>query len=359
MKKVLTTLLVCILAVFSFAAGGEETLKIALLVNSYLGDMSFFDSAYNGMKQIEKDFGITTYIVETGNDVTKWQPALIDLSEGDWDIIVVGTSQIVEILEEVAPNYSNKKYILFDDSVNYQNGKYSNVYSILYKQNEVSFLAGALAALVTNSDLSHANSSNIIGFVGGMDIPIINDFLVGYIEGAQYIDPNIKVAISYVGNFYDAAKGKELALSQFNMGADVVFNVAGGAGLGTLDAAKEKNRYAIGVDSDQAMLFKDSDPEKANLILTSALKRVDMSIYRAIDLALKGKLKWGEAEALGLKEGAVGLAKNEFYEKLVPEDIKNKIENIEKEIIEGNIEVKSALTMDTNEINQMRNKVKP
>ncbi|KUK15812.1 MAG: Putative ABC-type transport system, periplasmic component/surface lipoprotein [Petrotoga mobilis] len=359
MKKVLATLLVGILAVFSFAAGGEDVLKVALLINAYLGDMSFFDSANNGMELIKKEFGAITHVIETGNDMTKWQPALEDLSMGEWDVIVVLSPAMVEILEEVAPRYPDKKYILCDASVNYESGKYSNVYSMQYKQNEASFLGGVLAALVTNSDLPLANSSNIIGFLGGTDTPVINDFLVGYVEGAQYIDPNIKVAISYVGNFYDAAKGKELTLSQFNLGSDIVFNVAGGAGLGALEAAKEAKRYAMGVDADQAMLFKDSDPEKANLILTSVLKRVDMSLYRAIDLLLKGELKWGEAEALGLKEGAVGLAKNEFYEKLVPEDIKNKIENIEKEIIEGNIEVKSALTMDTHEINQMRNKVKP
>lgn len=359
MKKVLVTLLVGILAVFSFAKGGENTLKVVFLVNGNLGDMSYFDSAYNGMKLIEEEFGVTTRVVEAGPDFTKWQPALEDLSEGDWDIIVAGSPSILEVVEEVVPNYPEQKYILFDVPLNMETGEYPNVYSMQYKPNESSFLAGALAALVTNSDLPHASSSNIIGYIGGMDIPIINNFLVGYVQGAQYIDPNIKVAISYVGNFTDAAKGKELALTQYNLGADVIFSAAGGAGIGTLEAAKERSRYAIGVDSDQAMLFKDSDPKIANLILTSVLKRVDMSIYRAIDLLIKGELKWGEEEALGLKEGAVGLAKNEFYEKLVPEDIKNKIENIEKEIIEGNIEVKSALTMDINEINQMRNKVKP
>ena len=289
----------------------------------------------------------------------KWQPTLIDISEEDWDVIIVGTWQMKEVLEAVAPDYPGNKYILFDSSVDYEGDKYSNIYSILYKQNEGSFLAGALAARITTSDLPKAdNSKKIIGFLGGMDVPVINDFLVGYIEGAQYIEPDIKVATSYVGDFFNAAKGKEMVLAQYNLGSDIVFNVAGQAGLGALDAAKEKDRYAIGVDSDQAMLFKDSDPDKANLILTSVLKRVDMSLYRAIDLELKGELKWGEAEELGLKEESIGFAKNEFYEKLVPEDIRKEIDDLEKDIIDGKIEVTSAIGMDTDELNKIRNKRK-
>lgn len=147
------------------------------------------------------------------------------------------------------------------------------MYNMSYSTNEVSFLAGAAAALATQSDMPNANKENIIGFVGGMDIPGINAFLVGYIQGAQYVDPEVKVAVSYAGDFVNPAKGKELSLIQYNSGVDIIFNVAGGTGLGIFDAAKEKTKYAIGVDSDQAMLLKDTDNDKANLIVTSAIKR--------------------------------------------------------------------------------------
>jgi len=233
------------------------------------------------------------------------------------------------------------------------------LYSILYKQNEVSFLAGVVAARITDSDMPLANPQKIIGFLGGMDTPVINDFLVGYIQGAKYIDPDIKVAISYIGDFSNAAKGKEMALAQYDLGADIGFNVAGQAGLGQLDAAKDKNKYALGVDSDQAMIFKDSDPAKANLIVTSALKRVDNSLLRAVKMYKEGTLQFGQAEELGLTQEAVGLADNEFYEKLVPEDVRKEVEELAGKIANGEIKVDTAMGMDTNKLNELRNSVKP
>lgn len=339
----------------------EKPLKIVLLINGTLGDKSFFDSANHGMELIKQEYGdkVITKVIEMSYDNSKWEPTLQDVSEQDWDIIIVGTWQIAEYLEKIAPQYSEKKYIIFDTSVDYAKGDLSNVYSILYKQNEGSFLAGALAAKIANSNMPLVTGKKLIGFLGGMDIPVINDFLVGYIQGAKYVDKDIKVAISYIGDFSDSAKGKELALAQYQQGVAIGFNVAGQAGLGQLDAAKEMNRYVIGVDSDQAMLFAESDPAKANLIVTSMLKRVDNSLVRAIKLYKEGTLKFGQAEALGLKEDAVGLADNEYYRKLVPEEIRQYIEELKLKIINGEIKVDSALGMDTNKLNEIRNSVKP
>ncbi|MEW9094515.1 MAG: BMP family ABC transporter substrate-binding protein [Clostridiaceae bacterium] len=336
----------------------EKPLKIALLLNGNLGDKSFFDSANEGMKQIKEKFNAETKVVEIGPDQTKWEPTLADVSEEDWDIIIVGTWQMQEYLQKIAPQYPEKKYILFDSSVDYSKGDFKNVYSINYNQNEGSFLAGALAAKITSSNMELANKEKLIGFVGGADIPVINDFLVGYIRGAQYVDPEIKVAISYVGDFFNSAKAKEMALAQFNQKVDVLFPVASQAGLGALDAAKIEKKYAIGVDSDQAMLFKD-DAEKANLIMSSVLKRVDNSLVRAIELHTQGKLPWGTAEALGIKEDAIGLAANEYYNKNVPEDMRKFIEDLSKKIVDGEIKVDSAIGMDTKDLNEIRNAVKP
>lgn len=338
-------------------AGKDKPLKIVLVLNGNLGDKSFFDSANEGLKQIKEKFKAETKVIEVGSDQTKWEPTLADVSEEDWDIIICGTWQMQEHLEKIAPQHPEKKYILFDAAVNYDKGDFKNVYSINYKQNEGSFLAGALAAKITNSNMPQANKDKVIGFVGGMDIPVINDFLVGYIKGAQYVDKDIKVAISYIGDFFNSAKGKEMALAQFNQKADVVFPVASQAGLGALDAAKLQKKYAIGVDSDQAMLFKD-DAVKSNLIMSSVLKRVDNSLVRAIELETQGKLPWGKAEALGLKEEAVGLATNEFYNKNVPEDMRKFVEETSKKIISGEIKVDSALGMDTKVLNEIRNSVK-
>ncbi|WP_125154611.1 BMP family ABC transporter substrate-binding protein [Clostridium rectalis] len=370
MKKFLTLVLSCVMLLSLTLTGcgskesaegnaSDKELKVVLVLNGNLGDKSFFDSSSEGMKLIEKELGAKTKVIELGYDDTKWEPALADVSEEDWDIIVCGTWQMKEPLEKVAAQHKDKKYIFFDSSVDYDKGDFSNVYSILYKQNEGSFLAGALAAKITSSNLPLANKEKVIGFVGGAENQVVNDFLVGYINGAKYVDPEIKVATSYIGDFKNSAKGKELALAQYNQKADVIFPVASQAGLGALDAAKIQNKYAIGVDSDQAMLFKSSDSAKAQLIATSVLKRVDNSLVRAIKLEKEGALKWGKAEELGIKEEAIGIAENEYYEKLIPEDMKKVIKDLSKKIVSGEIKVDSAFGMETSKLSQLRNSVKP
>lgn len=367
MKKTLAVLLAA-LVILSACARKEEpkpaaaapTLKVVLLLNGTLGDKSFFDSAANGMSMIKAKFGdaVETRTIEMGYDQSKWEPTLLDISEGSWDIIVLGTWQMTEALQKVAKDHPAKHYVIFDTEVDYSLGL-TNVYSILYSQNEASFLAGALATSVTTSNMPLANKQKIIGFLGGMDIPVINDFLVGYIQGAQHIDPAVKVAISYIGSFDDSAKGKEMALAQYAQGADIGYNVAGQAGLGQLDAAKDAKRYAIGVDSDQAAIFLTSDPVKAKLITTSVLKRVDNSILRAIEMHMKGTAPYGKAETLGFAEECVGLAKNDVYSEIVPSDIRTKLDDIEKKIMSKEIKVNSAFGMSTEDLNKLRNAVKP
>ncbi len=342
------------------AEPSDDQLDIVLLINGTLGDRSFFDSAHNGMQLIEQEFGANVRTIEMSYDQTSWEPTLWDVSEQDWDIIILGTWQMQEYLEEIAPEFPDNRYIIFDTSVDYSLGGLDHVYSIQYKQNEGSFLAGVLAASVTTSDMELAdNSQKLIGFLGGMDIPVINDFLVGYIEGALYVDEDVKVYVSYIGDFSDSPRGKEMALAQYNDGVDIGFNVAGQAGLGQIDAAEEVNRYAIGVDSDQAMLFAENDPDKAALVLTSMLKRVDNSLLRAVELHLEGTLPYGEAEALGIQEEAVGLANNDFYQENVDQELRDYIKEIEEMIDAGEITVRSALGMSTEELDELRDSVSP
>ena len=365
MKKILAVLFAALIILSSCAkkeapAPEAPKLKVVLLLNGTLGDKSFFDSAANGMSLIQSEMGaaVETKTIEMGYDQSKWEPTLLDVSEGPWDIVVLGTWQMTEALQKVAKDHPTKKYVIFDTAVDYSLGL-ANVYSILYSQNEASFLAGALATYVTTSSMPLANKQKVIGFLGGMDIPVINDFLVGYIEGAKYVDPAVKVAISYIGSFDDSAKGKEMALAQYSQGADIGYNVAGQAGLGQLDAAKDAKRYAIGVDSDQAAIFLTSDPEKAKLITTSVLKRVDNSILRAVQMHVKGTAPYGKAETLGFAENCVGLAKNDIYSQVVPADMRSKLEEIEKKIIAKEIKVGTAFSMTTEDLNKIRNAVKP
>ncbi|MEG2338223.1 MAG: BMP family ABC transporter substrate-binding protein [Clostridium sp.] len=340
------------------ASDGDKKLKIVFYANGPKGDKSFFDSADAGLKEITKKFGAETKFIEGGVDASKWVPALEDLSEQDWDIIIVGTWQLKEPLEKVAKENPDKKYIIFDAEVDYAKLGLENVYSITYKQNEGSFLAGALAAKVATSSMPNTNDQKVLGFVGGMDSPVINDFLVGYIQGAKHAVSDIRVLSAYVGDFVNIAKGKELALSQFNQKADVVFSVASTAGLGSIEAAKDSKKYVIGVDSDQSLMFAGNDEGKANAILNSVLKRVDNSLVRAIDLELQGKLPWGKGESLGIKEGAIGICDNEYYTKNVPEDIRKYVAELEAKVSSGEIKVESAMGMDTKKLNDIKNSVK-
>lgn len=368
MKKFISILISVLMCMMVFAgcaksnsaASGQsgnsskKTLKVALLIPGNLGDKSFFDAANKGLTRIKSELGAETKVVEMGTDQTKWEPTLKDFSDGDWDIIISGNAAS-DILNSVAKQYPDKKYINFDSAVTTAS---SNVYSVSYKTNQVSYLAGVLAGMVTKSDMSLANKDNVIGFLGGMDIPGINDFLVAYIQGAQYVDPDVKVITSYAGSFTDPAKGKEISEAQYDSKADICFNVAGGTGLGLIDAAAEKNKYAIGVDSDQAMIYKSTDPNKASHILSSAVKNIDQVLVDAVKKYQAGTLTYGTVESLGLKENAVGLAKNEYYNAL-PQSIKDKIDEAASKISSGEIQVKSGFAMTTEQVKQYRDSVKP
>lgn len=334
-------------------ADGEtaETKRIALLLSGNLGDMSFLDSANNGTSEIAATYGAEVKVIEMGSDATKYETNVLDASDEGYDIIIGSGWQLQEPFQNVAQDYPDIKYIIFDAAVDYTAGDYSNVYSISYKSNEAAYLAGIMAA--------NMSETGILGFLGGADGAVINDFMIGYIEGAKSVNPDIKVICGYVDDYSDSPKCKEMALAQYNQGADFIFTAAGASGIGTLEAAKETGKYAIGVDSDQAMLYKDSDPEQAELIPASVMKNVDATLVRAYEKLLDGTLPWGEEESLGLSDGAVGLSDNEFYQKLVPDDVKKQIEEASDAIAKGDITVKTAYGLTTEEVREIINSVAP
>lgn len=339
--------------------GGSEQgdrLKVVLLIPGTLGDKSFFDAANHGLEMVKTELDAETKVIEMGTDKTKWEPTFNDIAAEDWNIVISGGSEITEMFNATAELYPDKTFINYDTDIE---DAPANVYNMSYSTNQVSFLAGAVAALATKSDMPQANEDNVIGFLGGMDIPGINAFLVGYIQGAKYVDPDIKVAVSYAGDFVNPAKGKELSLIQYNSGVDVIFNVAGGTGLGIFDAAKEKSKYAIGVDSDQAALLKDTDSEKANLIITSAIKKIDTAILEAVTKAKEGTLETGKREVLGFVENGVGIAENDIYKEVFPAELQAQVEDIKKRLMNNEITVANAMGMETSEIEEIRNSVKP
>ena len=328
------------------AASGEKV-KVTLLVTGSFGDKAFNDSAQAGLKKIESEMGdqVEVEMIEMGSDKTKFEGSMLDAAESDADIIITGLWDMKEITEQVAQEFPEKKFIIFDTDVDYTLGDLSNVYSMSYKQNEGAFLAGVLAASVTSSDMEFANEDAVIGFVGAKDTAaVINDSAVGYIEGAQFVNPDIKVLVSYVGSYVDSATAKELALTQYSSGADCVFVAAGPASVGVIEAGAESQKYVIGVDSDQALAYEGKD--EANYIISSAIKGVGDSLFSSIERAQAGELPYGEHETLGLAEGAVGLADNEIYNTVVPEDVRTAVDGAKEKLLAGEVTVDTAYGMD-------------
>ncbi len=376
MKKVIALLLALMLMLGLVACGGgEETTepeggeggestaepyKAALLLNGTLGDKSFYDSANEGLTRLRDELGadVFDFKVEqmggTTADEPKWEPTLLDYCDsGEYDVIIMGTWQMAAPLAKAAAEYPDQKFMFFDEAFDFAgNGNPSNIYNILYKQNEDSYLVGAAAAMMTTDEtLEKVNPDDaVIGFLGGMDNAVINDFLLGYIQGAKDTNPDIKIAIGWVGDFVNSATGKDIAMAQYQNGVDVGYNVAGNAGLGQIEAAKEMDKYAFGVDSDQAALL----PDFADWIPTSALKNVGNSLYAAIKEDMAGTLAYGTTVTYGFAEGGVALVKDAHYEEMVPENIRTTLEELEQKIVNGEITVMTSSNMTTEEIDEIK-----
>ena len=323
--------------------------KVALLIAGTLGDKSFWDSANEGLSQLKNELGDGfDYKVEQmgggAADQANYEPTILDYCDsGEYDVIITGSSTLMDALISAVEQFPNQKFIMFDEGFDFAaNGDPDNVYNILFKQNEVSYLVGAEAALMSQT--------GAICFLGGMSGKTINDFLVGYIQGAKDARPDVKVAVSMVGNYEDSAKGKDLSLAMFNAGADCGFNVAGSAGMGLLEAAKETGKLAFGVDSDQAALL----PDYADNIPTSALKNVGAALRIALKQDMEGTLAYGTQAYFGFAEGGVNLVKDAHYEQMVPEEIRAAIDDMEAKISAGEIEVYSSSTMSTDEIETLK-----
>jgi len=355
MKKmilVLSILLACAL-VLPVAAAGPDKASVFLLISGSLGDKGFNDSARAGLEMIKTKFGdrVTTKYTELGSDAAKYAPALEDAGAEGYSVVLC-SNNFNSAVQEVAARYPKTLYIMYDG---WTKEAIPNVYSIQYKNSEAGYLAGALAGLITTTKGDpRLNNSNVIGFIGGRDITSINDFFVGYIAGAQKVDPSVKIIYNYVNSFTDTAKAKDQALIQINTyKADVVYHAAGRAGLGLFDAAVETGKYAIGVDTDQASLF-GSEPAKAALILTSTMKRVDLTLFQAVSRFMNGEKLGGGQVYIGAAEGAIAYAP---FNKAVPASVQKSLEKVQAEIKAGSVKIPSAFTMSAEEINKMRDAV--
>ena len=279
-------------------------------------DKSFNEAAYNGMERWKKETGKNYLEFEVTNEAQREQAVRRMAERGASPIIAMSFSQATAI-EKVAKDFPKLTFAIIDDVV-----KLPNVQSVVFKEQEGSFLVGMMAAL--------ASKSGKVGFVGGMDIPLIRKFQCGYEQGAKYANPKAETFANMTGTtgaaWNDPARGGELAKSQFSKGADVVFAAAGGTGMGVYQAAKDGGKLAIGVDSNQNHI-------QPGTMLTSMLKRVDVAVYEVSKKHTPG------VTVLGLKEDGVGYALDKNNEKLVTADMKKKVDAARADIIAGKIKV--------------------
>lgn len=231
---------------------------------------------------------------------------------------------------------------------------------ITYEGNQAAYLCGVLSAKMFETGNEKIDpSQKKLGFIGSMDTAVINDFLIGYIEGVKSVDPEIKIMTSYIGSYEDVSKCMEMTTQLYNQGAQIVYAPTSQSILGSVSAAQKADKYLITCDQDMYTELKDSEPELAPYILSSSLKNIGASLVAAVEGWKDGSMSFEEDYVLGLESGSVGLAKNENYESIVPEDVKALIDETEQKIINGDIKVSTAFGMTTEEIAALRDEMKP
>lgn len=308
--------------------------KTIVYVVGNLGDKSFNDSGEVGMNTLREN-GWDAKTIEVGDPskADKWEDMILDVMDEGYHY-VVASSTYTDICLKLAEEYPDHEFVIFDDSKD-ESEIPENVAFIFYAQNEGSYMVGQMAAGMSESGVVAVNV--------GMDNPVIEDFVTGFVNGAQDYDPDVKVIKAAVGSWTDPAKMKELCLSQArDLNADVFYQVAGGSGTGLFEACKELGTWAIGVDSDQYEYYKNSEnPELADVILTSMLKQVGDSFVTLFGDIEAGEDVWGKVNTLGLKDNSVGYVDNEFFQTNVPQEIRDKMKESQEKILAGEIEVKS------------------
>lgn len=319
MKKLLSLFVFVFLLATSLIA---KPLKVGIVLSTGgLGDKSFNDSAYRGLEKAKKELGIKFKYVEPSSP-TEDEEFLRQYADAGYDLVIGTGFQMTQSLKAVAKDYPNTKFLMIDDSVDLP-----NVRSLVFKEQEGSFIVGALAAMMSKN--------NVVGFVGGMENPLIKKFEAGYRQGAKYINPNIKVLVVYTTGpnpFNDPVRGKENAISEINQGADVIFHAAGGTGMGVIAGAKEKKVYAIGVDSNQ-------DEVAPGVVLTSMIKNVDVAVFDTIKNLQDGKFVAGEA-LYGIKKDGVGVTDFKYTKDIIGKDKLDRLETVRSKIKSGEITVR-------------------
>ncbi len=284
-------------------------------------DKSFNEAAFNGAEKFKSESGIAYREFEVTSPAQREQAIRNMARRGANVVVAMGFAQATAV-EKIAKEFPDVKFTIIDAVIDLP-----NVQSVVFKEHEGSFLVGMAAAM--------ASKTGKVGFVGGMDIPLIRNFAAGYVEGAKFVNPDITVYQNMTGTtpaaWNNPGKGNELARSQFDRGADVVYAAAGGTGIGVYQAAKDSGKLAIGVDSNQNYLHPGT-------MLTSMLKRVDVAVFNAFATTKDGTWKGG-VQVLGLAEDGVGYSIDEHNRSLISADMEKRLEAARADIISGKIKV--------------------
>jgi len=320
--------LVLLLPLLASLALAADKKKVGLVFDvGGLGDKSFNDAANRGLEKAKKELAVDAEYKEPGEGNAR-EGEMRRFATKKFDLIFGIGFLFTDDITNLAGKFPKAHWACVDYSVTEGKKIPDNLLALKFKEQEGSFLVGALATL--------GSKTGKVGFVGGMNIPLIKKFEAGYTAGCKHVNPKVEVIASYAGNtgeaFKNPTKGKELALAQIDQGVDVIFHASGSTGLGVFEACHEKRKYAIGVDSDQY------DEKMPNVVLTSMVKHVEVAVFEAIKSETEGKWKGGIRE-LGLAEDGVGYVYDEHNMKLIPDKVYAKIEELKKEIIDGKIKV--------------------
>jgi len=300
---------------------GGNKIKVGLVTDiGGLNDRGFNHLSYVGLLRAQNDFGIQQRVYQA-KSTQEYVPNLSTFARQNYDLTIgVGFTEATAI-DTAAHNFPNSRFAIVDVDQTQEPHKPANLLGLLFREQETGYLVGYLAGL----EEKRMPGKDVIGSVGGQKQPPVDRFIAGYQAGAKAADPGITLLNGYSEDFQDQAKCKQVALNQIEQGASVIFQVAGGCGLGALDAAKEKHVWGIGVDADQSFL--------GSYILTSAVKRVDTAVYLAIKSVVDGKFKGGNM-VFGLKKNGVGIG---TISPKVPQAEVAKVNQIRAEIISGKI----------------------
>ncbi|WP_458185419.1 BMP family lipoprotein [Haladaptatus sp. NG-WS-4] len=317
-------------------SGGDKTNVGMVYALGGKGDNSFNDMAFKGVKQAKDELDVAYSEVEP-EDASQFQTLqrkFASQKSPEYDLICcIGFVQ-TDALKKTAKNFPKRNFMLVDSAV-----EKDNVSNYVFKEHQGSFQVGHLAGMLTTSDFSEGggstNGDKVVGFVGGKQNPLIKKFEAGFMAGAKHVDSDITVKSAYAGSWSDIQRGKEIALSMYDEGADVVYHAAGGTGNGVFKAAKQRSRYAIGVDSDQSKSAKSY----ADWIVASMVKHVDTAVYKSVKNVAEDSFEGGKTHALGLQKDGVEAVIGQKFTGKIPKQMTSKLKESKKAIVDGDISV--------------------